>query len=415
MTDRYRGLRHWCKRWGPPPGQPSAGAGIIAAEVVRVSSENTAWRIAAILAVIAAGAALGDEGAHVYPGALYFWDTASYVTALDAVNPYRSDAVFPFLYPPSAADIFKLGRSHLFELMAVAYAGAIALFAATYSRLEIPRKLDWLFAITAMGGMGVVSLKSGNVAITMNFTLLALALGAATGQARSRVLLPGAIGAGALIKPQFALYLGLLFVLERSKKLALIKAVITGIAVAAVYAGYMLLQPAAWNDYVAAVANRTMTEKDFGWGATQLFMHLTGSTTAALTGFAVSFSVVAALCWTAARRSPQAGALPLTCLALVALTFANPRVPLYDLYAAGIALVVCCALSSSQHVWVLVAALAINLVPWLISEFARTPAAWPWWAQDYLLSHMTGFMLLLLSLARSGLGRPDDAGRVEAL
>ena len=42
--------------------------------------------------------------------------------ALDADNPYRSDAKFPFLYPPFAADLFWLAQSHLFELMSVAYA-----------------------------------------------------------------------------------------------------------------------------------------------------------------------------------------------------------------------------------------------------------------------------------------------------
>ncbi len=68
-----------------------------------------------------------------------------------------------------------------------------------------------------MGGLGVVSLLSGNVAILINLTVLALALRAAMGKPMALQLLPIAIGFGALIKPQFALYLGLLLCLERSR------------------------------------------------------------------------------------------------------------------------------------------------------------------------------------------------------
>jgi hypothetical protein len=369
--------------------------------------EKLAWRLVAVLSVVAAGAAIGDEGAHVYPGALYFWDAASYVTALDAVNPYRSGAVFPFLYPPVAADLFKLGRSHVFELMAIAYTGAIAFFLSVYSRVDMPRKFVWLCAITAMGGMGVVSLKSGNVAITMNCVLLGLTIDAARGGGWPLRLLPIAIGCGALIKPQFILYLGLLPVLERTWRAALIASAVTVAAVVLVHAGYLVWRADQWNDYVTAVRARVLTEKDFGWGSAEFFMHLTGSTTAALAGYGAMLLAVCALAGMAWRQSPAAGRLSMACLAFVVLTFANPRAPLYDLYAAGIALVVCCGLTGRrEHVAVLVAGLALNLVPWLIAEFARTPAAWPWWAGDYMITHLAGVSVLLLSLARTGLAPP---------
>ena len=48
--------------------------------------------------------------------------------------------------------------------------------------------------------------------------------------------------------------------------------------------------------------------------------------------------------------------------------------PLYDLYAAGIALTICCAVAASlAGMQAMIAALAINLVPFLIMEFANTP------------------------------------------
>jgi hypothetical protein len=369
-------------------------------------SQATAWRIIAFLSIVAAGAALGDERPR--EPSQYFWDLSSYVTALDADNPYKSDAFFAFLYPPVAADLFKLTRSHLFELMSIAYVGAIVGFLAAFARLEMPRRLEWFLAITAMGGLGVVSLKTGNVAIVMNFTLLALLIDAATGRSRSLQLLPVAIAVGALIKPQFLLYLGLLPVLERSRKTAVIEMLAVALIVIGVHASYVVFRPNLWSDYVTGVGQRTLNDKDFGWGAAALAMHFTGSTTAALAGFVGGLLIVGALAYLAwqrsARREPPISPVSLGCLTFIVLTFANPRVPLYDLYAAGIALCVCCGLAArAEGAWAMAVALAINLMPWLIANFARNPSAYPWWTSDYLITHIAGLALLLGSLARTGL------------
>ena len=335
--------------------------------------------------------------------------------ALEAPNPYLLDAQFPFLYPPFAADFFSLARTHLFELMSIAYVGAVALFVIVFARLDMPRRFEWLLAITAMGGLGVFSFKTGNVAIAMNFVLLALALDAAMGSRRSLYLLPVAISFGALIKPQFALYLGLLPVLERSWRVAAIKMFTAGAVAVAVHAGYMMLRPGIWNDYVASVTRRTMSEQDFGWGSAELLIHLTGSTRAALAGFAVAIPAVAAVSYVAWKRTVSQGlAVPLVslvCLTFVVLTFVNPRLPLYDLYAAGIALIVCCGIAAHpEGAWAMTAAMAINLVPWLIANFARSPESYPWWTRDFLITHLTGLALLLVSLSRTGLAPGNGRG-----
>jgi hypothetical protein len=209
---------------------------------------------------------------------------SSYVTALSAPNYYESAAFFPFLYPPVAADIFKLARTHLFELMSIAYVAAVVFFLAVYSRLPMAWRFEWLFAITALGGMGVVSLRTGNVGIAMNFTLLALMLDAGTGSARSRILLPIAIAAGALIKPRFLLYLGLLPVLVRPLRSAAMRMAGAAFAVVGIHIFYVVFRATEWRDYVAGVNNRIMTEKDFGWGPSALFMHISNSNTVAFAG-----------------------------------------------------------------------------------------------------------------------------------
>jgi hypothetical protein len=122
---------------------------------------------------------------------------------------------------------------------------------------------------------------------------------------------------------------------------------------------------------------------------------------------------VAALSYVAWQKAVRSGThVPLVsaaCLAFVVLTFANPRLPLYDLHAAGIAVAICCGIAGrAANSRGMVVALAVGLVPWLVMEFTKTPLAWPWWTRDYLVAHMAGMAVLLIALARTGLA-PEAA------
>lgn len=366
-------------------------------------SETTAWRLVAVLSVLSAGAALGNEAAQ------YFWDATAYVQALDSPYPYRLSEPYPFLYPPFAADLFTMARSHLFEFISIASVAAAALFLRVFAQTNLPRQFEWLMAITAMGGLGVVSLLAGNVGLPMNLTLLAVALHAAMGTPMAIGLLPIVIGVGALIKPQFALYLGLLLCLERSRMTAVAKSMAVVTAVALVHASYILFRPYDWNEYIEAVLKRTAGEKDFGWGPAALATRFSDANTAAAVGYAVVFMAACGLAYMAWRKSVRSDRqLPpvfVVSLAFVVLTFANPRVPLYDVYAAAIALVICCAMAppAPGMAWTLVAALAINFLPWLIANFTRAPSAWPWWIQDLQITHLVGIASLFVALSRTGI------------
>jgi len=366
-------------------------------------SEATAWRIVAILSVVSAGAYVGNEAAR------YFWDLTAYVEALDSVNPYRFERPYPFLYPPVAADLFTLARSHLFELFSIVYVAVLAWFLKSFAQLNMPRRFEWLLAITAMGGLGVVSLLSGNIAILMNLTVLALALRAAMGRSLALGLLPIVIGVGALIKPQFALYLGLLPCLEQSRKAAVVKAMAVCLAVIGVHTLYVVFRPNDWNEYVQAVVKRTTVEKDFAWGPAGFIQHFNDSNGAAFTAYIVGLLMVGALAYAAWQKSVRMGQpvprAAIVSLAFLVLTFANPRMPLYDLFSAAIALSVCCGLANraSSLAWVLVLALAINLVPWSIANFTRVPSAYPWWVRDLQITHFLGIGSLLVALSRVGI------------
>jgi hypothetical protein len=371
-------------------------------------TERLAWRIILLLSVAGAGAYVGNESPAL-EYSHYFWDLTGYVLALQSEFPYRTTETFTFLYPPVAKDLFGLARTHLFELMSIGHVAALAWFLRAYSRIPAPRRWEWLFAITAMGGMGVVSLQSGNVALLMNFTLLGVAIGAALGDEWSRLALPIVIGAGALIKPQFALYLGLLPFVEASRRTAIIKILAVAVAVVVANGLYAVLRPFDWNEYVQGVITQTSVKRDFGWGPAALGTHLSSAFIAPYVAYLATLVLTAALCVTVWRTSVKAGrtvpAVSVIALAFLVLTFANPRVPLYDLFAAAIAAGIACSFAADarQVCRALVVVLAINLVPWTIEEFARNPAAWPWWTKDMLFGHLGGIIVLLIVLARDGL------------
>lgn len=372
------------------------------------SSERLSWLVVAALSVIGAGAAIGNENTG------YFWDLTSYVEALDSPYPYRAQRTFPFLYPPLAADLMRLARSHLFELASIAYVGAIAVFLTALARLRIPRRFEWCFAITSMGGLGIVSVQSGNIAIAMNFTLLAMLVHGAMGQSASRALLPVAVAAGSLIKPQFIVFLALVPLLEPLRS-AIVKVAVAGASVAGVYLAYMWWRPFDWTEYVTAVTRRAVTEKDYAWGPAGFIKNFNDSDAAALAAYVVGLLVVGGLSWLAWQRfkpSPEpTRRLSAVSLAFVLLTFLNPRLPLYDVYAAAIALGLCCAAAQrSRMAWALAMALAINLVPWSITEFTRAPDAYPWWMWHLQITHFLGLGVIFIALATGRL----PANKVES-
>ena len=206
---------------------------------------------------------------------------------------------------------------------------------------------------------------------------------------------------------------GLLPLVDRSRLAAVVKIAAVVVAVVGVHAGYSLLRPADWNEYVQAVMNRTMVEKDFGWGPSALIMRFNASNGAAFAGYLAGLLIVIGLSYHGVRRSARAAQTvsptAIVSLAFVVLTFANPRVPLYDLFAAGIALAICCGLTghAAGMPWVLLLAMTVNFVPWLIANFAAAPAAYPWWVRDLLVTHLFGIGSLLIALARTGIGWVD--------
>ena len=358
------------------------------------------WAIVVILSVISAGAYVGNETAE------YFWDLTEYVEALDSEFPYRYDQPYPFLYPPVAKQLFVLARTHLFELMSIAHVAAAVLLVRAFSRLNAPRRFEWLAAATSTGGLGVVSMLSGNVGMVLNLAVLAVALEVSLGSSFALGALPIVVAVGALIKPQFIVYAGLLFLLERSWRTAIAKT--AGIVVFAgmVHLTNTQLQPVDWFEYREAAFKRTVVEKDFAWGPAGFTKRFSDDNAIAVVAFVSGLVIVSALAYASWRRSPPQGQFPpkpvVTSLLFLVLTFANPRMPPYDVFVALLAVAVACAFSANALLPRLLAVLlSINLVPWLIAEWARTPSAWPSWMLSTQTGHLLAIVALLIALSRS--------------
>ncbi len=243
------------------------------------------------------------------------------------------------------------------------------------------------------------------MAILLNLGVLGVSLYAATGSDLARAALPLVVFGGALIKPQFIVYAGLLLLIEQPLKRAAAKAVAVIVAAGSVHAVYTQLRPDDWREYTDALLKRTVVEKDFAWGPAGFIKQFSDANSAAFAAFVIGFLIVAALAYQAWRRSQQVAAPARVSLVFVALTFANPRMPPYDVFVALLALAVCCAYAAQPKLLtrLLGVLLAINLVPWVIKEFTRAPGAWPGVLQNVQLGHLLALFGLLAALALTGL------------
>ena len=144
-----------------------------------------------------------------------FWDFRAYKHAIEVYSsggqPYNGSDGLAFIYPPIFLSVFSLGDfTTIYALFACVTLGA----AACYLLFEFPSArfgaLGFVF-----GGLGIVSLLTGNFAVFAHGALIALSLWRVkTNSAASRAALVIGIIAFACVKPYFLTY-SLMFVLVR--------------------------------------------------------------------------------------------------------------------------------------------------------------------------------------------------------
>lgn len=386
----------------------------------RSSVDRLVWFSILVLAVLQVGVHLGNRF-----GSDYLWDLYVYVRAADDVQPYRTDERLLFVYPPFTLDAFRQVGTHLFETMLVAYTAATVWFAQEYAQLAIRRRGEVLLAALGLGGLGVVTLKSGNLTGFMHLALLAAVL---------RSLRRSELGSSgwlylvtlfSLVKPYFVVYglLGLVVAPGRARREL---ARFAGVASAGtgVYALYWHFRPDDMRAFVRAVEWQAFTHSDFGSSPFGQLLTITGSQVAAFTGYIVVAAGMAALAlWAAGWSEPTDARQRLTRLMLgyAVLSFTNPRVHAYDLAPVVLCLLVAgvAAGGGSAVPIAALAALAMNAVPPAIYNFAARPFETPYLLREATLWQLLGVAVVFTSVAfemrlRGRPSRAKCAATVEA-
>jgi hypothetical protein len=328
------------------------------------------------------------------------WDLHVYVYALDAPNPYDVNRDLLFVYAPMVGDVFRMARSHLFEFLLFAYVLAIVWFVTEFSRLQLRRPGVVFLVALSTGGMGTVSMMSGNVTAFMHLAVLAVLLRTQRTASSTWPFLV-LVGLFAIVKPYFVLFAPIALLLSTDRLRECLRIAGIALAVGAIYALYLIWRPEEMRAFVAALDMQLVRRGDYG---SSVFAALVGplGIPGATVGFVAFLGVLIAIAvsvWRARSATPRASVIAVL-MAYALLCFVNPRAHLYDLFPAFLCLLMVVDLIGWTPPFpaIVLAASLVGAVPAVIAEFARDPTRAAPWLLDYRLIQLTAIGLVLSAI-----------------
>jgi hypothetical protein len=291
-----------------------------------------------------------------------FWDTAVYERAAvdyaSGANPWRTDALFPFVYHPLILRVlaFLNGLVPLRLLLPALTLAVLVWVSRELTRASRsdpnpgpadsgqPRIIDpvqFLFALAvagAFGGIGVPALMSGNLAPLLSFSLVAALLrGRYPTGVFSRYLPYATIPLFALIKPYLLLFLAVPVMLYERRVIALVFGSVVVALFGAIWISFGRCWPDEYAQFLAHLRGATLGRGDLGYTFFHVFGALTHNVLLALVLHTVVVVLLLALVQQffkqkyAGREAPF---LPHFLVLYLVLTLANPRMKEYDLFPA---------------------------------------------------------------------------------
>jgi len=356
------------------------------------------WRSGAWAAIVLSSAF--QIAKHFMPetGADPLWDLHVYVRAMDSPNPYDLNGDLLFVYAPMVADVFRLARSHLFEVLMSAYVLSIVWFTSEYARVPLRRRGGVFLMALATGGMGTVSIMSGNITVFMHLATLAAAM--RTERLRSSTWpLLALIAIFSLVKPYFIVLMPLALVLSANRRREIVRIAIAGVVVAGIFGLYLLWRPAEMRAFFDALDMQLVRRGDSGSSVLAALIAPLGMTAATMVFavFVVVLGVAARTTWSSIVATGSYSAL-LYAYALLCLV--NPRAQIYDLFPVLLCLVMLCDLRGwpIELELAVMAASLIGAVPVVVREFARDPMHAAPLLLDYRIAQLTAIAIVLIAI-----------------
>ncbi|MBU3623213.1 hypothetical protein [Polynucleobacter sp. AP-Latsch-80-C2] len=315
-----------------------------------------------------------------------FWDLGIYEKAVGVFNaggnPYELNGYLSFVYHPLVLRFMALFGNNVGIALMGAYLASLLFFVSSLGS----NRSWWLYSFLAFAycGIGTISIGSGNVTVFFHLVLLGLLLRKiANGNALEGV--PSKLTAVfiltvmvfSLVKPYMLAYL--IIPLVSTWKTSKQKSIWSLVFMAASLLALTLLISslyfgAEFQSFLSAVQGQTLGKRDLGYGLVMYFYeHYLSAGSLIYRAFVLHFAILGAVILTAlflAKRSGLLNSARFTLLLYFLLTILNPRLKVYDLFPALIALFIFASPLKQGLIakWLFVVAYALSL-----SQLAGTP------------------------------------------
>jgi hypothetical protein len=278
-----------------------------------------------------------------------FWDLTIYQKAVSAFlsggDPYALNGYLSFVYQPIVLRVMALCGPHLDTVLIIGYLGSLFFFLRSLRR----NPSWWLYSCLAFTycGIGTIALGSGNITVFLHLVLLGILLQniSNTDTKPSYGVFLIAVALSSLIKPYMAAYF--LIPLIASKQSIDIKktvglTLLAGLCVISVIALSAAYFDGEFQAFLAAVKGQTLGKRDLGYGLVMYFYdYYLSAGHLIYRAFLLHFIILGAVflgTLYVAIRNQRIQEPRFVLLLYFLLTIINPRLKVYDLLPALIAL-----------------------------------------------------------------------------
>lgn len=341
-----------------------------------------------------------------------FWDLGIYEKAVSVFNaggnPYELNGYLSFVYHPLVLRFMALFGNVLGIALIGAYLLSLIFFASSLGS----NRSWWLYSFLAFTycGLGTISISSGNVTVFFHMVLLGLLLRNMRDEdtfGRGSSKLTGvfilAVVIFSLVKPYMLAYLLIPLVstwnTARQKSIWSLTFMLGGLLALTLLLSSLYFG-AEFQSFLSAVQGQTIGKRDLGYGLVMYFYEYYLSAGSLIyRAFVLHFAILGALTLTILFLGKRFGQLNTPRFALLLyflLTILNPRLKVYDLFPALIALFIFASPLKQMLTskWLFVIAYALSL-----SQLVDTPL----FAHTGILSDPLNVYYLTMGLILVGL------------
>ena len=315
-----------------------------------------------------------------------FWDLEIYEKAASIFNaggnPYELNGYLSFVYQPIVLRAMAFFGKSLGSVLIVLYSACVLFFLWSLGR----NRSWWLYTFLAFAycGIGTISIGSGNVTVFFHLALLGILLRHIS-IGNSTAISPGPSFTGfilavllfGLVKPYLLAYLLIPLVMtwkSDQQKSTWTFTLVAGFFLAIILLLSSLYFGAEFQAFLAAVQGQTIGKHDLGYGLVMYFYEYYSSAgpliyRAFILHFAILSMLILAILYLA-KRNQLIQKPHFVLLLYFLLTILNPRLKVYDLFPALIALFIYASALDQSKV---VKALFILAYALSLSQLAGTP------------------------------------------